>query len=357
MSRPAVTALIDTYNHEEFIEEAIVSVLKQDFPATEIEILVVDDGSTDGTPEIVKSFGGRVRLMRKANGGQASAFNAGIPEARGGIIAFLDGDDWWAASKISRVVEYFDAHPDVGVLGHGIHQVDRVARREFQTLPLESREFSFASEEGAAFFRQMVCFFGTSRLAIRSEIAARVLPVPERIVIEADEFLCIAAIARSRGALLKEPLTYYRLHENNQYQMRTADERKLRRMSDSLDAIASELPARLAAASVEPERIRILTEPLETTAKRIQLQLDGGMPWETFAVENTERRRSYSGGSIGYRLFELASLGLTLFLPPRRYYQLREWYSGSVLRQMRGILGEPVAASRIENISLRPMQR
>ncbi len=350
MSRPAVTALIDTYNHERFIEEAIVSVLEQDFPAAEIEIIVVDDGSTDRTPEIVNSFGGHVRLIRKANGGQASAFNAGIPEARGRIIAFLDGDDWWATSKLSREMEYFDAHPEIGVLGHGIHQVDIVAGREFRTLPPESREFSFASKDDAAFFRQMMCFFGTSRLAIRSEIAARILPVPDRVVIEADEFLCIAGIARSRGALLKDPLTYYRLHENNHYQLRWADVGKLRRMHQSLDALARELPSRLSAASVPPEQIRILIGPLENSAKRIKLQLDGGKPWETFAVENDEHNRSYSGRSVGYRLFELASLGLTLCLPPRRFYQLRDWYSRSVLRRMRGILGEPVDASRIANI-------
>src|SRR5579872_4503241 len=105
MSKPNVTVLIDTYNHERFIEETLVSVVEQDFPASETEILVVDDGSTDRTPEIVRKFEPRVRLLRKSNGGQASAFNAGIPEAKGEIIAFLDGDDWWAPGKLRRVVD------------------------------------------------------------------------------------------------------------------------------------------------------------------------------------------------------------------------------------------------------------
>ena len=74
MGIPAVTILIDTYNHERFIEEAIVSVLEQDCPRAETEILVVDDGSTDRTPEIVRRFQPHVRLIRKTNGGQASAF-------------------------------------------------------------------------------------------------------------------------------------------------------------------------------------------------------------------------------------------------------------------------------------------
>src|SRR5271169_5180550 len=123
MARPFVTALIDTYNHEAMIGEAIASVLSQDFPASEIEVLVVDDGSTDRTPEIVLQFGPRVRLIRKTNGGQASAFNLGIAEARGEIIAFLDGDDWWSTNKVKRVAQVFVASPEVGFVGHSITEV------------------------------------------------------------------------------------------------------------------------------------------------------------------------------------------------------------------------------------------
>jgi glycosyltransferase involved in cell wall biosynthesis len=103
VTKPFVSVLIDTYNHERFIEEAIVSVREQDYPATEREIIVVDDGSTDRTPEIVRKFEPRLRLIRKPNGGQASAFNVGIPECKGEIISFLDGDDWWAKEKLRKV--------------------------------------------------------------------------------------------------------------------------------------------------------------------------------------------------------------------------------------------------------------
>ena len=90
--KPYVSALIDTYNHGRFIEDAVESVLAQDFPASEMEILVVDDGSTDDTAEQVRKFGSRVRYLYKSNGGQASAFNFGIPQTQGEIVAFLDGD-------------------------------------------------------------------------------------------------------------------------------------------------------------------------------------------------------------------------------------------------------------------------
>jgi glycosyltransferase involved in cell wall biosynthesis len=117
---PLVTVLIDTYNHERFIEQALVSVLEQNFSAAEMEILVVDIGSTDRTPEIVRKFGARVRLLQKVNGGQASAFNAGIPEARGPIVAFLDGDEWWAHNKLTLVAQALNATPAVGIIGNGI---------------------------------------------------------------------------------------------------------------------------------------------------------------------------------------------------------------------------------------------
>src|SRR5580658_10377580 len=149
--KPKVTVLIDTYNHERFIEEAIVSVLEQDFPRSEVDILVVDDGSTDRTPEIVRKFQPRVRLVRKANGGQASAFNVGIAEARGEIVAFLDGDDWWSCNKVARVAQVFDASPEVGLVGHSITEVLLEGRHRVEQLREESR-FQANSPEGARLF-------------------------------------------------------------------------------------------------------------------------------------------------------------------------------------------------------------
>jgi glycosyltransferase involved in cell wall biosynthesis len=111
LTRGFVSVLIDTYNHERFIEQAIVSVMEQDFPASDREIVVVDDGSTDRTAEILRKFEPRVRLLRKVNGGQASAFNAGIPECKGEIIAFLDGDDWWQAISCRRSTNLFISSP------------------------------------------------------------------------------------------------------------------------------------------------------------------------------------------------------------------------------------------------------
>src|ERR1700722_17789422 len=180
MAAPLVTVLIDTYNHERFIEKAIVSVLEQDFPVGEMEILVVDDGSTDGTTEIVRKFEPRVRLLRKTNGGQASAFNAGIPEARGEIVSFLDGDDWWARGKLSRVVEAMSADASAGIVGHGIIITDLNGRKESLTLR-DGHRFRADTLEGAFLFRARRAFLGTSRMTIRTELLRKIGPVPEAI--------------------------------------------------------------------------------------------------------------------------------------------------------------------------------
>ena len=100
MPEPTVSVLIDTCNHASFIRDAISSVLEQDIGRRELEVVVVDDGSTDETPSIVELFSGDVRLVRKSNGGQASAFNMGFPLTSGRVVALLDGDDWWAPNKL-----------------------------------------------------------------------------------------------------------------------------------------------------------------------------------------------------------------------------------------------------------------
>ena len=122
-SAPLVSVVVDTYNHEAFIGEAITSVLQQEYQLGAVEVLVVDDGSRDGTAKQLSAFADRVRIVRKENGGQASALNLGVTLAKGDIIAFLDGDDWWHPRKLQAVVSYLLRNPAVGMVGHGIVEV------------------------------------------------------------------------------------------------------------------------------------------------------------------------------------------------------------------------------------------
>jgi len=342
LSRPFVSVLIDTYNHEKFIEQAISSVLEQNFPASDFEILVVDDGSTDRTPELVKKFAPRVAYLPKANGGQASAFNFGIPQCRGEIIAFLDGDDWWEANKLATVIAEFESHSEIGAVGNGLYEVDEAGKRLFLNIPDRRYSCHLRDMEEARHFLELRSFLGTSRLAIRRAVLDCILPLPEDLLVEADEFLATLAVALSGCIVLDQPLTSYRFHSGNQFQYTTSDERRRKRRAVSLVCLAKNLPLRIRAAGTSDEIVRFLALPNWIDASRSRLSLGSGRPWETVRVERAAFRHAYKNASVGYQLFHVAVLAVAAITPPKLFYRARDWYAARRLARVRGIIGTPV---------------
>ena len=340
MASPFVSVLIDTYNHEKFIEHAILSVLEQEFPSSSFEILVVDDGSTDRTPEIVKQYAPRVTYLPKKNGGQASAFNFGIPHCKGELVAFLDGDDWWEHNKLATVVSQFECHPEIGAVGHGLYEVDEKGRRLFLNVPDHPYVCNLKSAEEARQFLELRSFLGTSRLAVRRSVLDRILPLPEAMLVEADEFLAAIAVALSGCIVSNQPLTSYRFHSENQFQFSAPDARKQQRKFIALECLATDLPKRLHAAGVAPEFVEILTLSNWIDATRLRLALGRGWPWETIRVERRAFRHAYKNASLGYFFFHFAVLAVAAVTPPRVFYKARDWYSKRRIARLRGIVGE-----------------
>lgn len=319
-----LSVLIDTYNHQGLIEKALRSVLEQDFPPDQFEIVVVDDGSTDKTPEIVRQFEPRVRLIRKRNGGQASAFNVGIPACSGDVIAFLDGDDWWAQGKLQCVAQAFTADSSLGMLGHAfIESFDDGTERVIQ--PDSTGRFRLDSASNANYFRLSRCYFGTSRLALRAALARKILPVPESLVFEADEYLFTMAPAFESSLVVPDPLTHYRVHAGSLFLAAAAtaegEHRKARVLAYLADALRRNLPATDAA----PDAISAVVEMVQSEADQLRLKLDGGWPWETFRTERAIYRIQHGDAPWQSRAFRTLSMAPALLLPPKWFYAGRSW--------------------------------
>lgn len=109
-----ISVIIPAFNREAYVAEAIESALGQTCPPE--EIVVVDDGSTDRTAEIARSFEKRVRCISQENLGCGAARNAGLKEARGSFIAFLDSDDVWLERKLEIQLAYLRAHPEIDMV-------------------------------------------------------------------------------------------------------------------------------------------------------------------------------------------------------------------------------------------------
>lgn len=113
MPPPRVSVIVPVYNRPVYVRQAVDSALAQECPGG-FEVIVVDDGSTDDTPQVLASYGDRIRVVRQRNGGAAAARNAGIGAAQGEYFALLDSDDVWMPGKLAAQVALLDAHPDAG---------------------------------------------------------------------------------------------------------------------------------------------------------------------------------------------------------------------------------------------------
>lgn len=110
---PLVSVIIPVYNRDKWIKKAINSVLRQDY--NPFELIVVDDGSTDETSEILSSYGRRIKIIQQPNSGVSAARNRGADAAHGEWLAFLDSDDYWLAGKIAAQIQFFRKNPDIRI--------------------------------------------------------------------------------------------------------------------------------------------------------------------------------------------------------------------------------------------------
>ncbi|MEM2351977.1 MAG: glycosyltransferase [Thermoproteota archaeon] len=197
------SVIICTYNYARFLLQCLESVLNQ--TRLPDEVIVVDDGSTDETPQVVRRYRG-VRYIWQEHGGKAAAFNRGFEASIGDIICHLDADAFWLPNKMERVVRALHSFPGVGGLIHEVIYVDANGKtigdlppsRERPPLVCSLEEFLLASFNYLTYHRHYR-FFGANTVCVRREVVEDLFPLPPEIGFAVDGLLLLAA---ARLALL-----------------------------------------------------------------------------------------------------------------------------------------------------------
>lgn len=233
-----VSVVVNNYNYGRFLRDAVDSALNQTYPHT--EVVVVDDGSTDESREIIAGYGDRIVPVLQENGGQGSAFNAGFAASGGEIVLYLDADDYILPETIGRVVAAWE--PGVAQVQYRLEKVDGSgAHLGFdppQDLAMGDGEAWRDLLKEGSYVRP-----ATSGLCFGRAVLERVLPVPESDYRRAaDAYLANVAPFFGRVKALEEALGVYRIHGKNQYALEgVPDAERLRKMLRDIDKRHAEI--------------------------------------------------------------------------------------------------------------------
>jgi len=220
--QPLVSILINNYNYGAFLSESIESALNQTYRHR--EIIVVDDGSTDNSRDIIEKYSGRIITVLKENGGQASALNGGFAKSKGDILCFLDSDDYFFSQKVEVIVELFrqitgnDSIQNNTMIYHLLQIVSKDGSDRDGTIPSQL----FDREANLLCYARKYRFVPysaspTSGLSISRSLAAQIFPIPESITVSADDFVVRASslLGSVRGD--NRCLAAYRVHGDNKW--------------------------------------------------------------------------------------------------------------------------------------------
>lgn len=314
---PRVSVLVNNHNYGRFLGQALRSALDQRFPMDEVEIIAVDDGSTDDSREVLARFEPRVRaILLPENRGQAAAFNAGFSAATGEILCLLDSDDWWEPTKLARVVARFDAEKDLGIVQHWCREVGPDGRPLGARLPEAPPRFG--QED---FLRGACVFTGTTGLSFRASSLRPLLPVPEDLRISADSYLYFSALDAPVGNI-PEVLAWRRVHADNRYAGRLREPGRLREYRRALTVLDQELARLLAAKGLSLTDEAARGRRAEELFTDLFLARHAG-DWKAAKARWADLVRQYHGTR---RLAKAATLSIAL-ASPELYLDLQGIYA------------------------------
>lgn len=238
------TVVINNYNYARYLPDAIGSALGQTYE--KIEVVVVDDGSTDDSRAVIESYGDGVIPVLKENGGQGSAFNSGFETSRGEIVCFLDSDDIFRPEKIATVVSAFRENPAASLVYHPLQPVDAEQKHVGKPYPrgVVTGDIRTRVERSGGWWPKA----STSGLSCSRAFLQRVLPMPREPFRRAADGW-IVGLAPFFGPVVgvPSPLGWYRLHGRNRSRRPTKKEQnrdKLDRLVTEFDAVSDALANR-----------------------------------------------------------------------------------------------------------------
>jgi glycosyltransferase involved in cell wall biosynthesis len=201
-----ISVIIPTYNYGRFLRDAIDSALAQTYPA--LEVLVVDDGSTDDTPRILAGYGDRIRVIRQQNLGVSAARNTGITAAHGEYLAFLDSDDLWKPRKLECDVARFASDPTLGMVHSGAETFDHAGRTISVSL---SGAEGWIAPDLLRLDREVIAAPG-SNTTVRKKVAEEAGGYDPDLHQAEDWDFCYRVACRHRAGFVPEALVRYRQH-------------------------------------------------------------------------------------------------------------------------------------------------
>jgi glycosyltransferase involved in cell wall biosynthesis len=286
---PRVSIVVTNYNYAEFLPHALRSAVEQRY--AQVEVIVVDDGSTDSSREVIARFADRVRPILQENQGQKGAFNSGFAAATGDVVLFLDADDELARGTTAAVAAAFAAHPEVGRVVFRLDVVDTTGRPTGACVPrLDVPLASGDVRHSALAFPDDLAWPPTTGNAFATWALRRVLPLPvDEDRKGADNLLHALTPLLAPVVALDLVGGSYRLHDRNAYfhaRFDVAHSQYLLRRAAETHAAIDRLARELGYGGARPRSVTIAAHRL------VSLRIGG----RDHPIPGDNRRRALTAG-------------------------------------------------------------
>ena len=332
-----ISIIINNYNYDRFLAEAIDSALNQTYP--HIEVIVVDDGSTDNSRQIIAEYGYRIVPVLQPNGKQAAAFNSGFAKSKGDIIIFLDSDDYLLPQAAKEIISAWQ--PNIAKVHYRLNAVDGEGKLLGYSYPQGGTPLATGDVWRELIDKGKYCSTPTSGNAISRNALNQLLPIPNEYKLTADDYLSFQVPFYGEVIAIEEPLGVYRIHDSNQWALATVTGDRFKRfvrhdlqnfalLTQKAQELGYELPKDLEQRSIGRLWSRIIslklngeTHPVRSD-RHIQLVFQGIRSLWKYSNFNFPKRTFYSIWFIwvGFMPLSLAKPAISWLYAPHHRPQI-----------------------------------